>query len=797
MWGMLAGRMWHVLIIAIVLALTVLNTAAFIPSLCNQRSVITYCYSTPDAIATTSNPLRLVEQYQNDILRIVNASALEQLPSRPKRTTSAAAWNDGLDQAERMLQRLRQRQDETLVEMVNERTYQIVMQAFLYHRGSLRWNVAGSGTTNVATVLERLLDNLLTLPDMSFGQVSMETFDLVLQSYAICATARTSQKYASPPRNQEAAIKSNYVSHANKAEQLYRKMIATFGGPTGTSAATAAAPDSRVPLRSIVHVIHAYAWEQANLQAASTGAYSAARYLDEVEALADPQVHYQLLMTSYFWVLEAWSKSSSPGSADRAQEILYKMKALEARVNQGDDSDPTLTECRPPWHGLDAEAYSNAILAWSKSPEAHGADRAWSILQELCSRFRAGNLPAGSEPPLIAFNAVISAYGRRGNSTRAEQVLWMMEELRLDCSHLVPGVVSYNSILHGHLRNPDKQLGLKKALELVAFMEDHGGADQPAIRPDSFTYGTLLKFYLQSGRPGSAAKQAERALLKTAQLWDSGDRSMDPNNRLFNMVINAHAKSGHASSAGHALALLNRMKRSDLYPPDIITYTSVMECCSKSLDRDMRAHVTALLEEVQQLYSDTKDAALMPNLRTYTVAIQNHENVAEARSLLNQLLSQYELTLDERLKPNAYPYNYVINCAANTVGTDSEKQAAFQIAAETFQSVRGSKILSPDSYTYAFWIKCCNNLLRSEKEGDLRSKCISFAFEECKQRGLVTNEVLQRLQANSQSLVTKLLPMATDNKQTMTSRRIVQVEDVPRAWCREANREPATVDGPI
>jgi hypothetical protein len=325
---------------------------------------------------------------------------------------------------------------------------------------------------------------------------------------------------------------------------------------------------------------------------------------------------------------------------------------------------------------------------------------------------------------------------------------------------------------------------LDKALKMVEYMEENY-RDQPAIKPNGFTYSTLMKCWIQSGRP-DLAEQAEKTLLMMERQWREGDNSVPPSNRIFNMVINAYAKSNHRFAARKAYDLLNHMKASNFCQPDIITITSVMECLSKSADPGAPARAESLLQEAFETYRKNSDPELMPNLRTFTMAIftlaKNHGCIVKARALLTQLVELYESTNDPQLLPNEYPYNYVLNCAANTL---ENKLEAFQIATRTYQEMRQSDIVRPDSFTYAFWLKCCNNLL---PPGDVRTKCVSYAFEECKKDGLVTKEVLTRIfQGNPPELVDQLLDIA-NNSQRLPYRSI-QLKDLPPGWSRNGSKQ--------
>ena len=268
---------------------------------------------------------------------------------------------------------------------------------------------------------------------------------------------------------------------------------------------------------------------------------------------------------------------------------------------------------------------------------------------------------------------------------------------------------------------------------------------------------------------------------KMEMLWARGDEKVEPTNRHFNVVINAFAKSSDPFAAKKAFDLLQRMKGGSFRSkPDIISYTSVIECFSKSADPDASKIVTDLLEEAFAVHEQTGDPAIRPNLRTFTMVIQTLANcngsIVEARSLLTRLVDLYEETKDASLMPNAYPYNYVINCAANTQGS---KKEAFRLATQTYQEMRQSSYVSPDSYTYAFWFKCCNNLLK--RDADLKTKCMFYAFDECRKDGLLSDTIINRLQrGTAPDVLAEWLGIPEKRK----GFRDLKVTELPPDWSR-------------
>lgn len=384
----------------------------------------------------------------------------------------------------------------------------------------------------------------------------------------------------------------------------------------------------------------------------------------------------------------------------------------------------------------------------------------------------------------ILLDGVVSAWARVGRTDKAAEVLWKANEIRTKCKTFVPDVYSYNSILHAYTTDKDGSGSLQKILKIVDFM-DKNKEDQPAICPDCFTYHCVLRAWATS-RDDDAPMHAVQALETMHTLWESGDKSLDPASAYYNMAINNIAKSKGSVNPRKALDILNLLKLSQYCDPDIISYTTVIECFSKSKNDPAVAEQSLdLFYEAYRIYQEKEDPSMMPNLRTYTMVILSLsknptlDNIIKAKDLLEQLNGLYKKSKDPKLRPNAYPYNYLLNSAANCVGDSGEKLKAFQIAAQTYNDLRNSG-LSPDSFTYAFWFKLCNNLL---PDGELKRKSISYSFEQCKKDGMLSKNVLDRLFSGTPSEIISTILEIKPGTSPVTY-KMMRSDDFPPSWSR-------------
>jgi pentatricopeptide repeat protein len=79
------------------------------------------------------------------------------------------------------------------------------------------------------------------------------------------------------------------------------------------------------------------------------------------------------------------------------------------------------------------------------------------------------------------------------------------------------------------------------------------------VKPDTYTYNTLINALAKSG-DGNSAARAEEILNVMEQRFQAGDKSFKPNTRSHTSVIDAWAKSGEAGAARRAEQILENLK---------------------------------------------------------------------------------------------------------------------------------------------------------------------------------------------------------------------------------------------
>eukprot|EP00536_Pseudo-nitzschia_multiseries_P016341 jgi/Psemu1/292479/fgenesh1_pg.1080_\ len=669
---------------------------------------------------------RVLESRMNAFDDSSEDSNIETLSPMDRRNRPAILSQD-IDGANRVTSMLRHMVN---IGVANEESYQIVLGA-LCRRGRLRWIDGDSTVVCAADVVDGLIDELW---ERQNGNISTFTCNLALQAYASCSTPRGDRQYA------------------EKAQSLLYDMENEGIDPS---------------IESFSHVINAWAWQQGNLRDGKCAKMAESNLKRLLEITPDDETKLQ----GYDWVLEAWSKSQERDAAAHADRILREMKMIKKKNSSLQTTLPN------------SQSYTNAILAWTKS---NSVAEAHELLYECISNFeKKGESSADQDPELFAFNGVISAWARIGRSDKAEEVLWKADEMRKKCESLTPDVFTYNSVLYGYLKDKKKSGdSLGKILNIFRFMDKHK-EEQPAIVPDCFTYHCVLRA-LGNSNQQNTAEHAVQTLEKMHALWEEGDESLRPATAYYNIAINKIAKNGGNGNPQKAIDVLNLLELSRFCDPDIISYTTAIECFSKSTDPSAAERSLDLFYDAWRIYQEKENPKMKPNLRTYTMVILSLsknptlENIVKARDLLSQLNELYNKTKDSELRPNAYPYNYLLNSAASCVGDAGDKLKAFKIAAQTYNEVRTSDYISPDSYTYAFWFKLCNHLL---PEGDLRKKSITYSFEQCKKDGMLSRAVLERLlKGTPHDILSEILEL--ESRPSSSSYKQIKLGDLPPTWSR-------------
>ncbi len=464
--------------------------------------------------------------------------------------------------------------------------------------------------------------------------------------------------------------------------------------------------------------------------------------------------------------------------------------------NTNDEYEPYLDQNIPLYPS--AQCYTQAILSLSKSKELGSAQRANNLLYKMLEIYDSGEW-GRQRPGVYAFNGVISAWANcasssLGNADKAEKILNLMEDLYFDqdkseYDHLRPDSISYNTAIKAWTTSKE-DAAMFRAEKLVERMEkryDAIGDDFLDVKPDSYTYNTMITGWLRSDLGIVSAENAEALLQRMVKKYLDGDIDLEPNQKIFSSIIDKWAKSDPKKNVAvkRSIDLLHLMESlyesgCDQLRPDKITYTNIIDAIARSRSPTGAEMALSLLEKMETKYQNG-DRHIQPSAQTYSCTLL---------SLLNSNMDNKHIiaqNIPKRMKeigvdPNAFTWNYIIHVASMVGGNEQKKMEAFKVALGAFQALRKSEEHNTDSYTYTFFLKAINHLM---PQSVMRSSIIKETFLECVNEGKVNDQVLSRLvfaipQEEAREIIGPI---------RISDIRNVKAHHVPRDWGRNVYKK--------
>lgn len=179
--------------------------------------------------------------------------------------------------------------------------------------------------------------------------------------------------------------------------------------------------------------------------------------------------------------------------------------------------------------------FNTLINAMSKSK--NGGRKAMEILNKMKAMFANGSNPS-TRPDLVTYNAVLNAIAKEmmpsGNKRnqmisdkgeRAESLLSQMED-GMEGDHIVPDIVSYNTVLSAHMNSH----AIDAAEKVQAILQRMSDRD---IEPDLLSYTACINTLAKSKMHGSAQK-AEDLLRKLEEAFAAGNEDLKPDIKCYN-----------------------------------------------------------------------------------------------------------------------------------------------------------------------------------------------------------------------------------------------------------------------
>ena len=482
--------------------------------------------------------------------------------------------------------------------------------------------------------------------------------------------------------------------------------------------------------------------------------------LDERESSSN-----QLNVVHYASVINSWANI---GDYQRARDILQRMI----------DHSKQTHDIFPNSHCFGG-VMKACINAFGKRKNEFSAEESVSgmcqaLLVEMNQLYHETSNDA-FKANTVVYNTLLNAY--------AEEVTSLFLKRKMnDRNKLYPNVLQRNA----HVKQNESQLYGKelvsKAMDILDEMEKSDGSVVP--KPDVYTYCTVISLLAKCEDLESAAKAesylpyiekkydtptynavlsawaststiegAKRANALLEQLEQTiedvdDDHASDvasnfgPNAVSYFTVIGAWVKTSRVGDGGRAAEMaegvLGRMEaklisspfkgeeRLRRFQPNVIAYSSIIDCWSKSGSRDAADHAKRLLERM-------KDTNVEPNVYTYTSAVtafarsNTREGALEASNVLEGMKSHYNQTGDENVKPSVITYFAVIDAWARSDAKNAGSRCEELLNEMEVLYRSGDYNMKPDVRVYARVIAAHTRL--TEKGSDHKANALVKRME--------------------------------------------------------------------
>ena len=311
------------------------------------------------------------------------------------------------------------------------------------------------------------------------------------------------------------------------------------------------------------------------------------------------------------------------------------------------------------------------------SPAKQGVffvEKAVSLLNEMESD--SGSL---AKPDVYSYCTVISALAKCGDISSAE-----LAEDYLERSGNIFDTPSCNAVLAAWANTGTRE-GAERCNKILDKLEEaleEGPAMKGGVGPNSISYHTSISAWSKScqiGDGGHAAEQAENVLHRmenqyTRSLLSDNEKKnrYQPNVIAYSSIIDCWSKSGSLNGAQRAEQLLHRMEtlsssgENSRVKPNIVSFSSVLTAYGRLNSEDGAKRADSLLQYMKQKYNDSKDNDIKPNVVSYFAVIDSwaRSNSTDAGMRCKELLEEMELLYrqgDKRMKPDVRVYARVIS----------------------------------------------------------------------------------------------------------------------------------------
>ena len=213
-----------------------------------------------------------------------------------------------------------------------------------------------------------------------------------------------------------------------------------------------------------------------------------------------------------------------------------------------------------------------------------------------------------------------------------------------------PDLLSYSGVI-SCVSKSKRNKDIKKAEDVLQRVSKMGG-----VQPDNVIFNQVLNIYSKRGIKGSA-DQCEKMVQRMEQ------QKVVPDIRTYNILLTAYANEKGATAAEK---ILQRIEKHESINPDAISYTTCMDSYAKIGDAHNSLRILSLMEKSFQ----SGNVQAKPTRRAYISALNSlaKSGRGDAGARAEALVQTMERMAksNPELKPDTTVYNVLINCHKNS-----------------------------------------------------------------------------------------------------------------------------------
>jgi hypothetical protein len=236
------------------------------------------------------------------------------------------------------------------------------------------------------------------------------------------------------------------------------------------------------------------------------------------------------------------------------------------------------------------------------------------------------------------------------------------------------------------------------------------------IRPDRYTYGTLLKCLanVQGSARKDCGKQAIDLLDEMQRLHDAGQANLSPDVVTYTLAVRACL---HANDTNRITEIMGRMKSSKSTQPNRRLYNELLLYYSKLRSPEAAARCETILAQMKQLA--VSDPELKPDVYSYTMVISAwlRSGFEAASSRAWNLLERMKR---EKIEPSMITNTLLVTYLCKSTSREDIQKADFVVSC---MENRSDSDL-PESQLYFVLINGWINVGDLERSNEVLMRCV-------------------------------------------------------------------------